>query len=276
MITYREFLRSGYKLLKKDKDRKEIKKLFLDAFKSNELGSISIYMLHLYDIFFRPEKIFFDGYIYVKNEDLEENIKYEFANFFLKEHIEDFLALYPILRDKDIETLDRYLPIVIRFLPEAKPEPRYFIALYLILADVLITVDKKNITDFRERFINLSTKGFARYRVKVEVFDNIINDVYLSKAKGYMEELSPYNSFLMYYLKTLEDFEKTLQIGRFNNEFALFLIFSNFIFEDSNYKDLLKEIRERIKLDLIDKLIGSFKLEVNKERLKGNIKNLLT
>jgi len=278
MITYKDFAKRGHKLLGEDEGIKEVEELFCrkfkEGYKNKDVELIGIYLLHLNEILFRPEEIFFDGVMYHRDKLKEEKVRREFINFFLNGKVEDFFKLYSVIKSEP-RYLYEYLPIVIRFLPEAKPEPRYFIALYLMLADVLITVDEKNTDDFKERFINLSTKGFARYRVKIEVFDNIINEIYLSKAKGYMEDVSPYNSFLTYYLKTLEDFEKTLQIGRFNNEFALFLIFSNFIFEDSKYRDLLEEIRKKIKLDLIDELVESFKLDINKERLKVNIKNIL-
>ncbi len=279
MITYKDFARRGHKLLGRDEGIKEVKELFWRKFKEGyekkDLELIGIYLLHLSEILFKPEEIFFDGVMYHRNKSKEEKVKNEFINFFLKEKVEDFFKLYSIVKSEP-KYLYEYLPIVIRFTAEAKPEPTYFIALYLILADVLITVDKKNITDFKEKLINLSTKGFARYRVNLEIFDSIINEAYSNKAKDFKEEVKPYSSFMIYYSEILKDFEETLKIGRFNNEFAIFLIFSNFIFEDKKYKNLLEKIREKIKLDLIDELIKSFKLDINKERLKGNIKNVLT
>jgi len=276
MITYKDFLRFGHKLLEKDEKRKELKELFLKAFKLKNIGSVVIYLNHLYDVFFRPENVFFDGVLYVKNEKVENLVKNEFAEYFLNEHIEEFINLYPVLKEKHLDSLNEFLPILIKFLPEAKPdEPKYFIALYLILADVLNIVDKNDFVNFRERFINLSTKGLARYKIKTDIFEGVISENYLKKINDYKNEVKPFKSFKEYYLSVLEDFEETLGIGRFNNEFALFLIFSSFIFESREYRDLLKEIKEKIKLDLIDEIIENCNLDINKERLKGNIKNIL-
>jgi hypothetical protein len=143
------------------------------------------------------------------------------------------------------------------------------------MADILAILENIEDNILKTRLEKLSTKGFARYRVVAEIFEGVIDRKYLDKINQFLKTEDYYQSFIFFYIEILEDFQQTLKIGKFNNEQALFLIFSSFIYEDKDYKNLLKTIKENLDFNLLKVLKNQLDLTINTEKIENNIKNLL-
>jgi len=164
MITTNDYVTRGHLLYEDDSGRKEILTLMLSYLKSGNEKKIAYFLHDIYRILFGKSHIFWSSNIpnvYTLKRK-KKKIQREFLEFFLKENIDVFTRIYPVIRHNEY-VLSDYLPVLIRFLPVAEPPSEYFVDLFLILCDVLTNSHKFEDELYRQMIERLSIKALYRY-----------------------------------------------------------------------------------------------------------------
>ncbi len=247
------YARRRYRLLKDGAENQNISEIlekFKEAFEYLAPKKYAFVLLQIYDVLYNPEKMFYDWFVSHRNEEQEKWIQKEFIKFFLNEHIEMFIDVYKDTRDKNPWMLDVYLPILIKYLPEASPGPKYFVGLYLILIDTLRIAKKTSDEFLQKRLLGLVYTAFVRYNLELWIFKWILDENDIDSIKERISSnKKPYKPFEDYYNKVLENFRQALERGNFDSEQALFLLLSKYIYEKDT--DLVEQIKKKINFDLL-------------------------
>ena len=285
MITDKElYFRKSHKYLEDENGIKDLQDFMLGVLIENkDIPMVRTVLIDLHDIIFGKSPFFISRrYPNVKRlREKRTEIQRNFINFFLKDHIKDYISLYKFYRNKPFFLLDYLLPLI-RFLPEAKPEEKYFVDLFLILGDVLSGIEE----NFDETLENIAIKGLLRYSVNKEIFRNILNDRPEKKFENMYKDVLPYENFIDYFKKSLNEHLKLIKMDRFNIEIASMCIFNSgflnfFIWkglygEESVVKlyEKTEEKKEEIK-NFIKKELSQLELSMNGERLLHNVEGVM-
>lgn len=284
MINKEFYFIRGHKYLEDKDQTEELLEFMLNILKENkDIPMVKRILVDIHDIVF-GESQFFISTAYpnvLKLRKMRDEIRRRFINFFLREHVEETLSLYRFYREKPVFLFD-YLPVVIRFLPVAKPSQRYFVKLFLIMIDVLISIEVKD--DFDETIETMALKGLKRYSVNENILLNLLNE----KQQRKFEDMKvlPYESFIDYLKTSLEEQIRLVKHNRFNVEIASMLIFNSYFpllstgifgefkpFEiEAVYGETLKN-KDKIK-EFIGNEVEKLGLGINKQLLVQNLEGV--
>jgi hypothetical protein len=284
MINKEFYFIRGHKYLEDKDQTEELLEFMLNILKENkDIPMVKRILVDIHDIVF-GESQFFISTAYpnvVKLRKIRNEIRKRFIDFFLKEHIEETLSFYNSYRGKTVFLFD-YLPVVIRFLPTAKPSQRYFVELFLIMIDVLNSIEVKD--DFDETVETMTLKGLKRYSVNENILLNLLNE----KQQRKFEDMKvlPYESFIDYLKTSLEEQIRLVKHNRFNVEIASMLIFNSYfplfstrIFKEFKPSEIKAVYGETLKnKDKIKEFIGNevekLGLGINKQLLVQNLEGV--
>ncbi len=284
MINKEFYFIRGHKYLEDKDQTEELLEFMLNILKENkDIPMVKRILVDIHDIVF-GESQFFISTAYpnvLKLRKMRDEIRRRFINFFLREHVEETLSLYRFYREKPVFLFD-YLPVVIRFLPVVKPSQRYFVKLFLIMIDVLNSIEVKD--DFDETIETMALKGLKRYSVNENILLNLLNE----KQQRKFEDMKvlPYESFIDYLKTSLEEQIKLVKHNRFNVEIASMLIFNSYFpllstgifrefksFEiEAVYGETLKN-KDKIK-EFIGNEVEKLGLGINKQLLVQNLEGV--
>jgi hypothetical protein len=284
MINKEFYFIRGHKYLEDKDQTEELLEFMLNILKENkDIPMVKRILVDIHDIVF-GESQFFISTAYpnvLKLRKMRDEIRRRFINFFLREHVEETLSLYRFYREKPVFLFD-YLPVVIRFLPVAKPSQRYFVKLFLIMIDVLNSIEVKD--DFDETIETMALKGLKRYSVNENILLNLLNE----KQQRKFEDMKvlPYESFIDYLKTSLEEQIRLVKHNRFNVEIASMLIFNSYFpllstgifgefkpFEiEAVYGETLKN-KDKIK-EFIGNEVEKLGLGINKQLLVQNLEGV--
>jgi hypothetical protein len=291
MINKEFYFIRGHKYLEDKDQTEELLEFMLNILKENkDIPMVKRILVDIHDIVF-GESQFFISTAYpnvVKLRKIRNEIRKRFIDFFFKEHIEETLSFYNFYRGKTVFLFD-YLPVVIRFLPTAKPSQRYFVELFLIMIDVLNSIEVKD--DFDETIEAMALKGLKRYSVNENILLNLLNEKQQRKfedMKVLPEDMKvlPYESFIDYLKTSLEEQIRLVKHNRFNVEIASMLIFNSYFpllstgifgefkpFEiEAVYGETLKN-KDKIK-EFIGNEVEKLGLGINKQLLVQNLEGV--
>ena len=284
------YFRKSHKYLEDGKDIKHLLDFMLKTLIENrDIPMVKRVLIDIRDIIFGDSKFFIstDYPNVFKLRKKREEIRKTFINFFLEKHIEETISLYKFYKNQPVFLVD-YLPILIRFLPEAKPDEKYFVDLFLILGDVLSDMKKEKSFDesFDEIVENIAIKGLLRYSVNKEIFRNILNDRQEKKFEDMHKDVLPYENFVDYFKESLDQQIKLIKMGKFNVEIASLCIFNSSFLNLSIWKELYRgesvvklhgkmiEKREEIK-NFIEKELHRLELSIGDKKLIHNLEEII-